>query len=79
MLSSRLVELPTLGAPRTWGSPPSLTHSGSVRTQLASVRERKAKQSILTIFYLWDLIPLSSVSSSLKWRLCYSHPQGGMY
>lgn len=24
-------------------SPPSLTHSGSLRTQLASVRERKAK------------------------------------
>lgn len=41
--SSRLAELPTLGAHRTWGSPPSLTHSGSLRTQLASVGERKAK------------------------------------
>lgn len=43
LFSSRLVELSTLGNPRTRGSPPSLTHSGSLRTQLASVRERKAK------------------------------------
>lgn len=74
LFSARLLELPTLSDPRTRVPPPSLTQSGSLRTQLASVRERKAKH--LTYFLPLGLNSFEFCFLILKMEIMLLSPPG---